>query len=429
MKKDSENKDSQRVFAWCLYDWANSAFSTVIITFVFSVYFARGIIGDETQGAVLWSYTIAASGLAVALLGPVLGAMSDIKGQKKPFLVIFTAISIVSTAFLWFGAPKIEGIAVILILLALFLANTGFEMAQIFYNAMLPDLASQEKRGRVSGLAWGLGYAGGLVALALTLFVLVGFGEISPFLGLPEEESLNIRASVLLTSVWFFLFSLPLFFSFQEAEKGEKSPFFEALRQGVSLLFKTLKKTRQYPDFIRFLIASAIYRDGLVTLFAVGGIYAAGKYGMSFSEILIFALGLNITAGIGAAAFAFVEDRIGSKKVIISGLCGLILIGALILISQDKNLFILLGLALGVFVGPVQAASRAYVSELAPQNLFSQSYGLYAFTGKSIAFLGPLLFGLMTSLFQSQDAGMAVIILFWVFGLIILRGIKNEYNS
>ncbi len=175
-----------------------------------------------------------------------------------------------------------------------------------------------------------------------------------------------------------------------------------------------------------FLISSAIYRDGLVTLFAIGGVYAAGQFGMSFTEILIFAIGLNVTAGIGAFAFSFFDDARGSKNTIMISLIGLIVIGGIVLFVQDKYAFIVLSMGLGIFIGPVQAASRTMVGKLCPPENVVQSYGLYAFTGKSISFFGPLAFGLMTTTFGSQQAGMASIIAFWFVGLLILLKVKEK---
>ncbi|MEZ5902266.1 MAG: MFS transporter [Alphaproteobacteria bacterium] len=417
--------DKKSVFSWCFYDWANTAFSTVIITFIFGVYFARSIVGDETEGSAQWSFAIAASGFVIAFLGPILGAVADNSGARKHWIFWLSMLCILPSALLWFAMPNGSPSHIIFVLGLIALANIGLELSTVFYNAMLPHVAPKEKLGRVSGWAWGLGYLGGLTALAISLFGFIGLGEVKPFLPLPTENFEHIRITGPFVAVWFFIFMMPLLFFTKDVEI-KPLPFRKALSTGIHQLVESAKSVRKYKNLIRFLIASAIYRDGLVTLFAIGGVYAADQFGMEFKEILIFAIGLNITAGLGAFAFAFADDKFGSKPTIVISLIGLILIGGTILLITDKNLFLILSLGLGIFMGPVQAASRTMISKLCAPDLITQSYGLYAFTGKSISFLGPLAFGIMTTVFETQQAGMASIIIFWVVGLLVLLKVKEE---
>lgn len=408
------------ILAFCLYDAGNSAFGTVIITFVFSVYFARGVVGDETAGAALWSYAIAASGFLIALVSPFLGAVADHYGARKPGLVLFSALCIVPTALMYFVAPGLVTLALVLLVIA----NTGFEIALVYANAMLPHIAPPDKIGRVSGWAWGVGYLGGLICLVLTLFGLVGLGDIAPLLTLPREHSEHIRAAAPLTALWFAALTIPLLLWTHDVEKTNLK-ISVAMREGVRQLCDTFTRARQHKNLMVFLVASALYRDGLNTLFAVGGLYAAGTYGMNFTEILIFAIGLNVTAGLGAGAFARADDYWGSKRTVMAALAGLLVTGAAILFTQDKYIFIALALALGIFMGPAQAASRTLAARLSPPDMVAQTYGLYSFTGKSVSFFGPLAFGLATSAFDSQRAGMATIILFWLAGMALLALVKE----
>ncbi len=419
------NKNSRKsVFSWCLYDWANTAFSTVIITFIFGVYFARSIVGDETLGSAQWSFAIAASGIVIAILGPLLGAVADNSGARKSWIFWLSMICIVPCAFLWFSTPNGSPTHILFVMALVALANIGLELSQVFYNAMLPHVAPKEKLGRVSGWAWGLGYLGGLSALAITLFGFIGLGDIQPVFNIPTENSEHIRIVGPFIALWFFIFMMPLFLFTKDVEVQALS-FRSALSKGIAQLMLSIRNIRNHKNLVQFLIASAIYRDGLVTLFAIGGVYAAGQFGMEFKEILIFAIGLNVTAGLGAFGFAYADDYFGSKPTIIMSLLGLIIIGAIILMIDDKNMFLFLSLGLGIFMGPVQAASRTMISKLCPPHMITQTYGLYAFTGKSISFLGPLAFGLMTTAFGTQQAGMASIILFWVVGLAILLKVKE----
>lgn len=413
-----------KVRAWCLYDWANSAFSTVIMTFVFSVYFSKGIVGDDIAGSAMWGYAMGAAGFAVAVIGPVFGVFLDIKGRHRLALRILTVLTVAAIAALFFMKPSPEFAMPALWLVAV--AVIGFELGQIVYNAMLPGIAPPERMGRVSGWAWGLGYAGGLACLVAALVLFIGIpGAMAPLVPLGEEGQIHVRATCLLTAAWFFVFSVPLLCHSPDMPGGAGRSDFSAsvILAAVMAAFLKLKDLR---NIARFLIASALYRDGLATLFAVGGLYAAGSFGMDFSQILMFGIGLNITAGLGAFAFSFMDDRSGSRRTVMIGLAALVLLGAGIVVVEERWMFIALALALGIFVGPVQAASRTLMARIAPAENMSEMFGLYALTGKSISFLGPLCFAFATDLFESQRAGVATIVLFWAAGLWLLRGVHER---
>ena len=416
------NKKS--IFAWCLFDWGNSAFATVIITFIFSVYFARGIVGDEVAGSAQWGYALALSGILIALLSPPLGAIADDYGARKKFLTFFSLLCVVPTALLWFAVPDPAFGNVLMVLTLVVVANVGFEIALVFANAMLPHIAPPAMIGRISGWAWGLGYMGGLFCLVLSLVGLVGLGDMKPLIALPQEHSEHIRATGPLVALWFVVFLLPLLLLTDDvARTGMRMS--AAARKGFSDMIHTIKNVRQYKNLATFLIASMIYRDGLNTLFAVGGLYAAGTLGMTFEQILIFAIGLNVTAGIGAIGFAWLDDGIGSKRTIMIALAGLIVTGLGVIMVSDVQVFIGLALVLGIFLGPVQSASRTLAARLAPPDMINQTYGFYGLTGKCISFLGPLAFAVATQAFDSQRAGIATIIVFWLVGMVLLMKVKE----
>ncbi len=410
------------ILSWCLYDWANSVLATIIFTFVFSVYFSRGIVGDEVLGSAYWGYAIGIAGGIVALTGPILGAISDAFGPRKPLLLGLTILTILSTIAMFWAMPDPSYTLYALILVGL--ATIGFELAQSQYNAMLSDIAPADRIGRISGWAWSLGYFGGLICLIIALVAFIGLGDGTGLLGLPEEDSLNVRATCILAAIWYLVFALPLFLYVPDRKqiphkKGLIVEAFQSLWQTIKTLFTTSGNVG------RFLIASAIYRDGLNTLFTVGGLYAAGTFGMDFQEILIFAIGLNITSGIGAFAFAYFDDVKGAKPTIVISLLALIGLGIGIMIVEDKNTFLILALALGLFIGPVQASSRSMMARLAPKDASTELFGLYAMTGKSIAFTGPLLFAFLTQITDSQRWGISAIIALWVIGLILLMRVKE----
>jgi len=408
------------VIAWCLYDWANSAFPAIVQTFVFATYFTSAVAPTPAVGTALWGQANSIAALAIAILGPVFGAIADQGGARKPWLSALTLLSVVATAALWFVRPNpadaIFGLA------AMGIATIGFELGTTFYNAMLPDLVPAERVGRVSGWGWGVGYAGGLVCLLLALLLFVQ-PDTPPF-GLDRHLAEHVRITGPLTAVWFAVFAVPLLLWVPD-RPAVAMGIAAAVRSGVGDLFRTLAQARRHANIARFLLAKMIYIDGLNTLFTFGGIYAAGTFGMSLKEVLLFGILLNITAGIGAIGFAWVDDWIGAKPTILISLVAMILLGGAILLVDGKLWFYGLALAIGIFLGPAQAASRSFMARVAPPERRAEFFGLYSFAGKATAFVGPALVGWATYVFDSQRAGMATIVPFFIVGVLLLLPVKE----
>lgn len=407
------------IFSWCLYDWANSAFSTVIVTFVFATYFTQAVAPDPITGTVLWARALSLSALTVAVLSPALGAVADKCGRRKPWLLFCTFVCVAATALMWFVKPTTDYMTLALILV--FLASVAFSLCMVFYDAMLPTLVSSQWRGRVSGWGWGLGYFGGLACLLLVL--LLARGGASPSI-LDTGSMLPYRLAAIMAGFWFAIFSIPLFL-FTPDRPATEMPFMRAATDGLKTLWATLLAARRHAAILRFLIAHLCYTNGLTTLFAFGGIYAAGTFGMDFEEVLRFGVALNVTAGCGALAFAWVDDRIGSKRTILIALFGLTFLGSILVIVQSKELLWIFGVALGVFVGPAQAAGRSLMARLIPKDQETEMFGLYALAGKATVFLGPLAFSIATDIFGNQRAGMATILVFFVLGILVLKGLHE----
>ncbi|WP_419786533.1 MFS transporter [Pseudodesulfovibrio sp.] len=405
-----EKSPLRALWSWALYDWANSGFAALVQTFVFAAYFTRAVAEDQTLGTALWGNMMGVCGLVIGLGGPLLGAVADRSGRRKPWLALFTALCITATALLWFVRPEPDFVPLALLLAGV--GTVGAEYANVFYNAMLPELAEPRTVGRWSGWGWGLGYAGGLILLLIALF---GFVEQGAWFGLPREAAANVRAVMPLTALWYLVFCLPLFL-WTPDRGGERVPLVRAMGQGVAQLRNSLREARRYRSIGLFLLARMFYNDGLTTMFAFGGIYAAGTFGMSPSEVILFGIGLNITAGLGAAAFAWLDDRAGPRRTILAALIGLIIPGALILLVQSKTLFWIFGLGLGIFVGPVQASSRSYLARTAPEEVRGELFGLFALSGKLTSFMGPLLVGWLTLASGSQRVGMASVIALFIIG-------------
>lgn len=414
------------VAAWCLYDWANSAVPTIIGTFIFATFFTKAVAPDEVTGTAFWGNAMAVAGLGVAILAPILGAIADETGRRKPWIAVFTVLCCLATAMLWFVEPDESWVFYALAFAVL--STWGFEFASVFYNAMLGDIAPRSHLGRVSGWAWGLGYVGGLASLVLCL---IGFVQTeTPWFGISTENAENIRVVALVTALWLAVFSLPLFLFTPDrrpSHEGRSSSGIGAsVVKGISTLVQTFRDLKHHAILARFLFARMIYADGIGTLFAFGGIYAAGTFGMSFAEVIQFAIAMNVGSALGAAAFSFLDDRIGGKRVILISLSALIVFGGALLIIDSITLFWVFGLGLSVFVGPVQAASRAMVARLAPDEKQTEFFGLFAFSGKATAFLGPLILATVTQVFDSQRAGMATIVVFLAVGFALLLPLKLQ---
>ncbi len=407
------------LLAWALFDWANSPTPTIVITFLFAPYFARAVVGDETRGLELWSWGMAASAVVIALISPLTGAIADAAGRRKPWVGGFTLLTVVATALLWFAEPEPSWTLAVLVLVAL--VNIGFETSTVFYNAMLPDLASPRQVGRLSGWGWGLGYAGGLACLVVALFGFV-LPPVTPF-GLDDVPGGGVRFAALLAAGWLIVFGWPMFVWTPDRASNGLSVT-TAVRRGWRRLVETTRELGQHRQIVRFLIARLLYIDGLNTLFALGGIYAATAFAMDEKEVLIFAVCLNVTAGLGAAGFAWLDDGIGSKATIVVSLACLMVAGAAILLVESVTWFWIMGMVLGIFIGPVQSASRSLMAHMAPPEMTGEMFGFFALSGKVTSFLGPLLVGTVTALSGNARLGMSVIVVLMAIGLVILLTVK-----
>lgn len=408
------------IVSWCLYDWANSAYPTVVLTFVFATYFTQAVAADAISGTAQWGFALTGSGAAIAILSPIVGAIADQTGRRKPWLGCFTALAVAGMIGLWWAQPDASFVPLFLALIAV--SNVGFELAIVFYNAMLPDLVPESRLGRLSGWGWGIGYAGGLACLVIALVLFVQ-PAVPPF-GLSKTSAEHVRATALLAAAWFAVFSLPIFL-WTPDRPSTGMGLRRALVAGMRALVDTLRHIRSYRACAIFLVAQMIYTDGLNTLFAFGGIYAAGTFQMSLEEVLMFGVALNISAGLGSASFAWIDDLIGSKATIVIALIAVIVLGTALLVVDSKSAFWVLGVAIGAFFGPVQAASRTFMAHLAPEEMRTEMFGLYALTGKATAFLGPMLLGWATLAFDSQRAGMATVLVFFAVGLMLLLKVPS----
>jgi UMF1 family MFS transporter len=412
------NSNKRAVVSWALYDFANSPFTTLVVTFVYATFFTQVIAANAIEGTVLWSRGITITALVVAISSPVLGALADRGGLRKRFLVIATLVATLATTALYAIVPG----QVVAALVVFIVANIAYEFGTVFYNAFLPDITTESNIGRVSGWGWGLGYIGGLLALAAALLTLVQ-PEV-PWFGFTTDDGQNIRATNLMVAAWFIVFSLPLFF-FVHDDRKTRSPRGRVFHDSFAQLSATFRGIREHREAVKFLIARLIYNDGLVTIFAFGGIYAAETFGFSLAEVLVFGIVINLAAGLGAIAMGYLDDHLGAKPTIVISLSGLVVAALIGIFATNAGLFWAAGIIIGIFAGPNQAASRSLMGRYVPPGMQNEYFGFFAFSGKLTAFIGPFLLGIATDVANSQRVGMGVVLLMFIFGLLLMLNVRE----
>ncbi|WGR99536.1 MFS transporter [Bradyrhizobium sp. ISRA436] len=440
------------VISWIFFDWAAQPYFTLITTFVFAPYFASFVASDPASGQAMWGFATAAAGLAIALLSPVLGAIADASGRRKPWIAGFGALLVIGASAMWIGKPGNPDVIPVL-LLAYAIASVGVEFATVFNNAMMPTLVPPNRIGRLSGTGWATGYVGGILSLVLVLGFLAANAEtgrtlfgFTPLFGLDPVTHEGDRITGPLTGLWFIIFVAPMFLF--TPDYPAKRRLRDALGEGLRELRESLASLPKQKSMARFLLANMIYTDGLVSLFAFGGIYAAGTFGWDTIRIGTFGIILAIAGTFGGWLGGKLDDAFGPKRVITGSL--LILLFAIVTIltvNKDSILFIpvappvpggplfagaaerayiVLGCLIGATGAPLQAASRSLLIRLAPKDRIAQYFGLFALTGKVTSFIGPLLIGAITAATASQKAGMAVLVVFFLVGLALLAKVRAD---
>ena len=408
------------MISWALWDWGSSSFNAVILTFVFTVYLTKAVAVDETGGSATLGLALTIAGVCVALVAPAMGQRSDAGGRHKLWLAVHSGIVILCMIGMFFvrDSPSYLPLGVTLVAIGVVFV----EFAQVNYNALMLRVSTPDNIGRVSGFGWSMGYFGGLVALTFVLFAFVQ-PDVGLF-GVTSEGGLNIRVVALFCALWLAVFAVPvLLFVPEPSRSGEplRRNFFASyvvLGRRIAEMWRTDRRT------LWFLIASAIYRDGLLAIFTFGGVIAAGTFGFSQAEVVIFAIGANLTAGVGAVLGGQLDDRIGPKTVIVGSLAALVVLGIALVVLPGKAAFWVCGLALTAFVGPAQAAGRTFLARIVPREREGEAFGLYATTGRAATFLGPLAFSGFISIFGTQRAGMAGLVLVLIAGLVVLLPVK-----
>ncbi len=402
----------RRIISWACFDFANSAYGTIVGTFVYATFFTSTIASDDETGIFVWGVTVAIASLSIGLLSPALGAIADAYGWKRRMMGVFISLCAAASFALFFPGPG----DVILAAIVFGIGTVSVELAIVFNNAFLPELAPKDEHGRISGQAFAAGYLGGLICLVLSLYVFIG--RETPLFGLADDSYVNVRATNLLVGVWVVVFSLPMLLWVKDQRKPRPAQGTgEIAKQAVARLSETFRHIQSYRNVFWLFVARVFYNDALVTAFTFGAIYAAGTFEFEPKEILVFGVALNVCAGMGAFVFSFIEDRIGSRMTIIISLVCLLASSAAAVFVTGKVGFWACAIVLGIFIGPNQSASRAYLSRIAPAEKVNEFFGFFAFSGKATSFLGPLLCGALTASFSSQRIGMAVVPALFALGL------------
>jgi UMF1 family MFS transporter len=420
----------RRVLAWGMWDWGTQPFNTVITTFVFSVYITSSSFGATNTTSTALAVSTGLAGLFVALLAPVLGQNSDRSGRTVRNLKVLTWVLAGLSAALFVVRPEPAYLWVGLGLLAV--GSVVSEIAGVNYNSTIDQVATSRTVGRVSGFGWGMGYLGGIIVLLLIYFLFIQ-PDVGLF-GVTGDDGLDIRVSMVVCGIWTLLFTIPAFLVLKDREV-ERAPRVGVVRS-YQLVWRSITGLwRVSRHTVYFLLASALFRDGLAGVFAFGAVLAAGTFGMSAGDVIVFGAAANVVAGVATMLFGMLDDRLGPKRVIMISLGALVVLGVLIFVLHDggTGVFWVLGLLMTVFVGPAQAASRSFLARLIPEGKGGEIFGLYATTGRVVSFLSPAAFGLfiglgalVTGADNTQYWGILGIVLVLAAGFLVMLPVKEH---
>ncbi|MEA2103043.1 MAG: MFS transporter [Candidatus Cloacimonadota bacterium] len=399
-------KLDKSILGWISYDFANSSFTTVIVTVVYSVYFKNIVVGGKLSGDSLWGLSVSVSMLIVAFIAPILGAISDYSKSKKKFLFFFCYLSVLFTALLYFVRQG----DIFWGMLLFILANIGFEGGNVFYNAFLPEIAKKENIGKISGFGWGFGYIGGLTALGIS-YIIIGRGTVYvfPFI-----------------AAFYGIFAIPIFLLIKKKSFRKDFEHENYIKIGYKRLKTTFQNIRNYRELWKFLIAFFFYNDGIKTVIVFAAIYGASQFGMTGTKLIIYFLLANVFAFLGSIFFGFIVDRIGVKSTISISLLIWIVIVVGAFFCTNVNQFYGIGILAGIAMGASQSSSRAMVSLLTPTGKHAEFFGFYALSGKASAIIGPMMYGTIIALLRSQRLAILSIGIFFIFGLILLQTVNEK---
>ena len=399
----------KNILVWSLFDFANTSFAIIVVTFLYAVYFKKVVAQGLSIGDFYWSLATSISMIITALISPILGAIADYSAGKKRFLLFFTLLCIFSTASLYFVKEGniLSGIFLFVV------ANIGFEAGLVFYDAFLPEITEPKNYGRVSGYGFAAGYFGSIASLSLVF----------PFI-----NNNQIRETFIVSAFFFLIFSLPLFIYLKDSRKNIEHQE-SYLKIGYKRVWDTISHLKNYKNLALFLLSYFFYIEGVNTVIYFAGNYASSTMGFSEIELIVFFLIVQTTAIIGSIIFGIIADSIGQKKSIIYTLVIWLITVNLAFFVESKNHFYIVGLLAGSAMGSCQSISRSMMSLLTPAEKKTEFFGFYSFFGKSSAVLGPLVFGFISYITNSQRLAIISLALFFIIGMILLFNVKDPSVS
>jgi UMF1 family MFS transporter len=401
----------REVWAWSMYDFANSGYTTVVITAVFNAYFVGAIAGKAPWATFAWTAALSVSYLAVLLSAPVVGAWADAHAAKKRLLLIATAGCVFFTALLYLTGPGTVALAIALVVLSNFFFATGENLIAAF----LTELADSKAMGRVSGWGWAFGYLGGLVSLGVSLAYILSRPK-----DMPSTD--YVPVVMLITAALFALCATPTFLFLKERALPQKQAG-GAWRQ----VLETLRKASHYRDLWRFLVCILFYQAGIMAVIALAAIYATEAMKFTFVDTIILILVVNVTAAIGAFGFGYLQDRIGHVRSMKLVLAGWVVMIALAYLAQGAALFWVAANLAGLCMGSSQAAGRAIVGYLSPPARTAEFFGLWGLAVKAASIFGPLTYGAVTWIFEGNHRlGILAVGVYFVIGMLLLAGLDIE---
>lgn len=406
-------------FAWSLWDWAEQPYPTIMQTFIFPVYLASAVGASVKNADVQLGWATGLSGLALAIIAPVLGRRSDFTGKRKFWLMANTLMLTLITAASFLVEPRAEFFLFGLVLYGI--GSVVQESAFINYYAMLKSVTTEKNLGRISGYAWALGYAGGIILLLISL---VGFVlPDNPII--TTDNALNIRSIFLFSAVWILVFSIPMLLWVPEIPKRDGYPKESVAKSYRNTWKELMSLKRQAPETFKFLISSAIYRDGLAGVFTFGAVLGTLAFGFTQTSIIFFGIAANIVSGIGAMIGGRLDDIFGSRSVIMASLIGLLFSGTAVfaLASNGPITYWIFGLMLCLFVGPAQASSRSFVSRFTPHGREGEVFGLYQFTGRAVSFLSGTFWGTSISIAVALGVPNDSATIYGIWGLMVILAV------
>lgn len=446
-------------WSWAIFEWARNPYVILVTIYIFAPYFSNTVVGDPVRGQAIWGNINGIAGFFIACLGPVLGAIADTGGKRKPWIAFFIAVMVPAIFLLWWAMPGGEGLSILSIAALIVLVAVAFEFSAVFHNSMLPAVAPHERIGFLSGLGLALGNAGALLILCFMLWAFVlpgavdwGFVPDVPLFGLDAAAHETSRITGPIVAVWMLVFSLPLILWTPDV-KGEGVPVGAAIRRGIGSVVGTVKKLRHYRNIAIYLAARMFYNDGKTAVLVFGGVYAAGIFGWGVLTLTIYGIVLSVFAVGGGFFGGWLDDRFGSKAAILVSIGGTC-VGLVLAISMTPTeifffipydaattpplwdlpffatlpelMYLIVVIIIAICITAAYANSRTMLARIAPVSKMSEFFGIYALSGTATAFLGPLLVGAATHYFQSQRLGFASILVLLVIGLAGMLFVKEE---